>query len=146
MRHIGILLLIGMAACQSGQQDAQGTASSEVTLRLDRATYTPGATATMTIRSTSRDTLGYNPCSNRSVERQQGSTWVAHAEPDRMCTMELRLLNPGETQTAPADIPAGLSAGTYRMVLTLSRQRQPRAGETAASGTARAVSATFRVS
>jgi hypothetical protein len=118
--------------------------SGDVTLSLDRDTYAPGATATMTIRNRGRDTLGFNQCSSRSVEQQQGSGWVAHPEPDRMCTMELRLLNPNETQTATTDIPATLPrSGVYRMVLTLGLQRATPSGQSA--GTVRATSQTFRV-
>src|SRR5688500_16948220 len=121
-----------------------GAQSSSVTLTLDRDAYAPGATATMTIRNRGRDTLGYNQCSSRSVEQQQGSGWVAHPEPQRMCTMELRLLNPNETQTATTDIPATLPrGGVYRMVLTLGIQRATPSGQSA--GSVRATSQTFRV-
>lgn len=122
-----------------------GTERSEVTVTLDRSTYAPGATATMTIRNGGRDTLGYNQCSSRAIEQQQGSAWVVHPEPERMCTMEIRLLNPGETQTATTDIPSTLPrGGTYRLVLTLSRQRATTSGQSA--GSVRATSASFRVS
>ena len=165
MRHgfWSLLAVLSMVGCRSGQQDAAAggstvgattvtrsettrasadstpvQASNEATVTLDRASYTAGATVTMTVKSASRDTLGYNQCSSRSVERQQGSAWVAVAEPDRMCTMELRLLLPNETQTAKTDLPATLAPGTYRLVLTLGRQ-------TTAGGSVRAVSSTFRV-
>lgn len=112
--------------------------SGDVSVTLDRASYTAGATVTMTIRNRGRDTLGYNQCSSRVVERQQGSAWVGIAEPDRMCTMELRMLMPNETQNATTDIPATLTAGSYRLVITFSRQ-------SAAGGSVRAFSPTFRV-
>ena len=98
----------------------------------------------MRIVSQTSDTLGFNQCSSRSVERQDGSRWVPFPEPDRMCTMELRMLMPNETQSVTTDLPATLSAGTYRMVLTLGRQtaRPMQRGE----GTVTAVSAPFRLS
>ena len=162
------LLILAAVACQSAQTDGAETtvgtttvargaptvtrsettrtsgrttqpASDEVRLTLDRTSYSPGATVTMRIASQSRDTLGFNQCSSRAVERQEGANWVAHPEPDRMCTMELRLLMPNETQTATTDLPATLPAGTYRIVLTLGRQR-------ASGGSVRAVSPSFRVS
>src|SRR5205809_5017018 len=111
--------------------------SDEVTIALDRGSYKEGATATVRITSHSRDTLGYNPCSNRSVERKEGTRWVTQPEPEHMCTMELRLLRPGETQTVSVTMPDKLSAGTYRLVLTFSRQGA------SASGTVRAVSSSF---
>lgn len=121
-----------------------GTQGGEVALTLDRDAYAPGATATMTIRNRGRDTLGYNQCSSRAIEQQQGTGWVVHPEPQRMCTMELRLLNPNETQTATTDIPATLPrGGAYRMVLTLGIQRATASGQSA--GSVRATSQTFRV-
>jgi len=93
----------------------------------------------MRITSRTRDTLGFNQCSSRSIERQDGSSWLPVSEPGRMCTMELRLLMPNETQTATTGLPATLSAGTYRMVLTFSLQ------SAGAAGVVRAVSAPFRV-
>jgi hypothetical protein len=119
--------------------------SPEAELRLDRTTFAAGAQVMMRITSRTSDTLGYNPCSNRVVERQQGSGWAPHAEPDRMCTMELRLLMPRETQSAETDLPANLTAGSYRIVLRLSRQRQPPPGAAADWGVVRAVSPNFRV-
>lgn len=119
---------------------SQSTPSGGATLTLDRASYAAGATVTMRITSQTRDTLGFNQCSSRAIERQDGGRWVPHPEPDRMCTMELRLLMPNETQSANTDLPDNLRAGTYRMVLTLSRQSSVN------PGTVRAVSANFRVS
>lgn len=129
----------------AGTGDTSGGIQADtggVTLSLDKTAYAPGATAVMTIRSQRADTLGYNPCSNRSVEGQSPSGWVVHPEPNRVCTMELRLLLPGETQTAETDVPADLPAGTYRVVLRLRRERSDPAGPDI---TVTAVSAPFRV-
>lgn len=168
MRTMAVAVLVTfVAACQSAQTDAtpvpgagsttytRGTPDTTsdttrvgadvpsqpggATLTLDRASYSAGATATMRITSQTSDTLGYNPCSNRIVERQVGSNWVAHPEPGRVCTMELRLLMPHQTVTNTTDLPADLRSGTYRMVLSLSRQ------STSNPGTVRAVSPTFTV-
>ena len=127
--------------------DTTGTAqvadTGGVTLALDKTAYAPGGRAVMTITSQRTDTLGYNPCGNRAVERETANGWVVHPEPNRMCTMELRLLKPGETQSAPTDVPADVTPGTYRIVLTL---RQEHADSAPAAGTVvSAVSAPFRV-
>ena len=160
--------LLIVSACRYGRQDAAETSGAgattyatgalisraetthvtgnttqasagDVSVTLDKAAYTAGATVAMTVKSQSRDTLGYNQCSSRVVERQEASSWVQVPEPDRMCTMELRLLNPNETQTAKTDLPATLVSGNYRLVLTLGKQSP-------AGGSVRAVSPTFRVS
>lgn len=115
------------------------TPGAGVTLTLDRTSYTKDATVTMRIASQRRDTLGYNPCSNRVVERQDAGQWAAYAEPERMCTMELRLLMPGETQAATTDLPGNVRAGDHRIVLTLQPQ------STTGRSAVRAVSPVFRV-
>ena len=112
-----------------------------VILSLDKTAYAPGASAVMTITSGRSDTLGYNPCSNRSVERETPSGWVVHPEPNRMCTMELRILKPTETQTVQTDVPADVTAGTYRIVLRL----RPEPSDSIAGSEVMAVSAPFRV-
>src|SRR5437762_861190 len=115
--------------------------SDEVTIALDRGSYKEGATASVRITSHSRDTLGYNPCSNRSVQRKEGTSWVTQPEPGRMCTMEMRLLRPGETQTVGVTLPDKLPAGTYRLEMTFNRQ-----GPMASGASVRAVSSSFRAS
>jgi hypothetical protein len=109
------------------------------TLTLDLTTYSPGGTVAMRIRNQTNDTLGFNQCSSRVVERQEGSRWVAHPEPGRMCTMQLQLLMPNDTTTATTDLPQDIGSGMYRIALTLSRQSATN------PGTIRTVSPAFRV-
>ena len=168
MRVAHIVLLCGIAAgCQTTQQEGttsgtgsttytRGTpdtlradttlgprttpsSSDAVTFTVDLTSYSPGATAAMRIRSHTRDTLGFNQCSSRVVERQEGSGWVAHPEPGRMCTMQLQLLMPNDTATATTDLPQDLRAGTHRIVLGFSRQSSVN------PGTVRAASPAFTV-
>ena len=116
-------------------------ADSGVTLSLDKNAYDPGTNATMTFTSQRADTLGYNPCSDRTVERETSGGWVLHPEPNRMCTMELRLLLPGATASAQTDIPGDVTAGTYRIVLRF----RPERSDTTPASPVSAVSAPFRV-
>lgn len=163
-----VLIAIAAAACQTAQQEGMNSAgagatsytrgspdtlrsdttlggrstpsqSGGATLTLDLTTYPPGGTVAMRIRNRTNDTLGFNQCSSRVVERQEGSGWVPHPEPGRMCTMQLQLLMPNDTTTATTDLPQDLHVGTHRIVLTLSRQ------STSNPGTVRAVSPSFRV-
>lgn len=162
-----VILCLLAAACQTAQQEgAPGVGSTSftrgrpdtfrsdttrgaannpsrsetgATLTLDLTSYSPGATVTMRIRSQTSDTLGFNQCSSRVVERQEGGSWVAHPEPGRMCTMQLQLLMPNDTTTATTDLPQDVRGGTYRIVLSLSRQ------SASSPGTVRAVSPSFRV-
>ena len=123
----------------------QPPAAGEVTVTLDRGLYAPGATISARVTSQSRDTLGYNQCSNRAIERHQNGNWFPVQEPNRMCTMELRLLMPNESQTVRMDLPSDVTPGTYRVILTLSRQRTAPPGSPANWGTVRAMSSSFRV-
>jgi hypothetical protein len=115
-----------------------------VELTLDRSSYAAAAQVRMTIRSRTGDRLGFNPC-NRLIERQDGSNWSTYIEPNRLCTMELWLLEPQATRTATTEVPAAIPNGTYRVVLLLSRQKPRPAGASANWGTVRAVSAPFAV-
>lgn len=57
-----------------------------------------------------------------------------------MCTMELRLLMPQQTQPAQTTLPGDLVEATYRIVLQLRPQSSD-----SAPGVVRAASAPFRV-
>jgi len=165
--HI-VLVCVAAAGCQSTQQEGapvpgagattlvQGTPDtirsdttfgarneesqpSGVTLTLDLTSYAPGGTVAMRIRNGTNDELGFNQCSSRTVERQEGTSWVPHPEPGRMCTMQLQIVMPNDTTTATTDLPHDLRVGSYRIVLIFSRQ-------TASNpGSVRAISPTFRV-
>ena len=119
-------------------------ARDSATLALDHDRYRPGATVNLRITNHTRDTLGYNACT-RGLERQTNGNWAAVAEPGRMCTMELRLLMPNETQTAVTELPDNASSGTYRIVVGLSRQKNPPPGAAPDWGAVRALSPSFRV-
>lgn len=165
--HVFVVCVLA-ASCQTAQQDgtpAAGTGSTSfvrgipdtlrsdttvgagnqpspsggATLTLDLTSYSPGATVAMRIRNQTSDTLGFNQCSSRVVERHDGGSWAAHPEPGRMCTMQLQLLMPQDTTTATTDLPQDLRTGTYRIVLSLSRQ------SSANPGTVRAISPNFTV-
>lgn len=145
---LALLLSVSTLACKSTQQGeapSAATGDAGATLTIDRSSYSPGATVIMRITSKVSDTLGFNACSSRSIERQQGENWAAYPEPGRMCTMELRLLYANQTTTANTLLPRDLPTGTYRLVLVLGRQRSAPAGAPANWGTVRAVSSSFRV-
>lgn len=108
-----------------------------VTLTLDREAYAPGSDVRMTLRNPTQHDYGYNPCT-RVVERESGTSWSAVPEPDRVCTMELRMLARGETVVTGTDLPR-VEPGRYRIALRLTEDspsgREP----------VRAVSAPFSI-
>jgi len=147
MRFLTVVILIGLVACRPAQGDRDSATpprSSSVTISLDRATYAVGATAQVTAINGSVLVLGFNQCSSRVIERQQGNDWAAIPEPGRMCTMELRLLNPKETQTFSTTLPQNASRGTYRMVLNFSRQG-PASGDQQPNTAIQAYSQPFQI-
>lgn len=147
-----IFAAAGLSACTTlppaGEPSTSSTPPATVTqgdvsLALDRDRYAPGAQLRMTIRNHGARTFGFNPCP-RIVERYDGSAWVAHPEPDRVCTLELWLLEPQSTRQATTDLPSTLAAGTYRIALIFSREDSAPANP-AERQTVRAESAPFRV-
>jgi hypothetical protein len=95
-----------------------------IMLTLDREHYAAGATVTMRITNNTSEQLGYNPCTNSALERQESGRWTPQQEPpDRVCPMYMRLLGAHETQSATTELPSPLGAGTYRIVESFSSQR-----------------------
>ena len=143
--HVLVLIALVTVACQPNPQPdatsapAGSTTSSRsagVTVVADKATYPRNAAVNLRLTNNTADTLGFNRCSSRTVERQSGQTWAAIPEPGRMCTMELQLLKPGETQTITVSVPANVEAGTYR--ISISFNRQSSAATSAVRGTSQA--------
>jgi hypothetical protein len=94
---------------------------SGVTITLDRTRYAPGSQVELRVTNHTNDTVGFNPCT-RIIERRQGDAWVTVPEPDRVCTMEIWLLDPHASRTGRTDLPASLTPGTYRLALVLTRE------------------------
>jgi len=115
------------------------TGTEGVSVVADRSSYRRGTVVSLRLTNSTRDTLGFNRCSSRSVERQSGQRWAAIPEPGRMCTMELQLLKPGEVQNISVDLPQNIEPGTYRISISFSRQGS------AASAPVRGVSQAFQV-
>lgn len=108
-----------------------------VTITLDRATYAPRADVGLTLTNNTGRDLGYNACT-RIIERESGGAWTAVPEPDRVCTMELRLLARSQSVKEQTDLPA-TAPGRYRMAINFSDEGP------AAAAPIRAVSAPFTI-
>jgi len=91
---------------------------SAVRIALDRTSYRSRDDVKLTITNESQRQLGYNACT-RTVERESAGGWTAVPEPDRVCTMELRLLEGGATVNEQTDLPA-VAAGRYRLTIQFS--------------------------
>jgi hypothetical protein len=109
-------------------------ASPTVTLTTAKQQYRPGETITLALTNHSGATYSFNPCT-RTMEHRDGSRWTSVNEGQRMCTMEAWLLSPHASRSAKTELPAGLSAGTYRVILSLTanERRSPAQHVTATS-------------
>ena len=111
MRCALLLPLLVLAACGPSMQAGN---SSDVTLTVEPQTVAPAGSITLTLRNASESEVGYNLCSS-GLEQNVGGTWTA-VPSDRVCTMELRLLPPGEETTYPLELPISVEPGEYRFV------------------------------
>ena len=157
-RTVTLMLMLGaaLAACRTAAEDAEpappaqappattpattpapAMSDTSVQLTLDRATYAPGANVTLTLTNRGQRELGYNACT-RIVERESNGAWTAVPEPDRICTMELRLLDRGQTVKEQTDLPRA-SAGRYRLAINFSDE------SSSAGGPLRVTSAPFEI-
>lgn len=85
---------------------------SGLTLLTDRSTYKSGAHVVVTLRNQGMERAGYNLCSSR-LEQLVDGVWKTVAS-DRVCTMELRTLTPGSSDSFPFRDLGELASGTYR--------------------------------
>jgi hypothetical protein len=84
-------------------------------LRVDRDPIAPGARFTLSLTNRTPDQVGYNLCV-AALDRRVGDDWQPspHALAE-VCTMELRLLEPGAAATFQHTMPAAAPAGEYRI-------------------------------
>ena len=90
--------------------------SGAISLSAAPASAAAGATMTLTLRNGSRGRAGYNLCTS-GLETAAG---VAVAS-DRVCTMELRTLEPRGSATYAYELPERLAPGSYRFVTNVER-------------------------
>jgi hypothetical protein len=143
MRTSALLtLVLALAACQPASEPADSAPPPEVRgetptstpspaaptgpveLRTDRTSYAPGGQVGLTIVNGGTAGYSFNPCT-RAVQREVNGAWEPVPEPDRVCTMEAWLLEPGATRTATTELPASLAEGRYRLAISLSPGSQP---------------------
>jgi hypothetical protein len=115
--HRAVLLLILLSAC-SGMPAANGGATDELRLTVSPDPASAGQMVTLTLHNGTAEEIGYNLCTS-GLQREVDGSWQQVPE-DRICTMELRLLPPGEEAIFPLELPA-TPAGTYRYVNRLER-------------------------
>ena len=137
---VGLAASVVLVACQSGTRGSAsgdsttkspsvadtsasrppaGARTDSVVVRTDKAQYRPGDRMTLTFENRSAATYAFNPCA-RTLEREDGSAWVAVTEEGRMCTREAWILDPHGTRSGPTELPASMPAARYRVVVRMT--------------------------
>lgn len=93
----------------SPQQPPAPEPATSVTFSAAPSRVAAGATMNLTLSNGSRQQVGYNLCTS-AIETSAGRS----VPTDRICTLELRTLNPGQRATYSYELPDRLSAGNYR--------------------------------
>lgn len=101
-----MMVLIGCAAPRPAAD------AGAVTLVVEPAQVAPGDSVTLRLTTTLGDSVGYNLCSS-TLQRRLVNDWQP-VPSDRICTMELRTLAPGDTARFTVRLSDGLDPGEYR--------------------------------
>lgn len=126
------LLAAGAAGCDDsvtgpGEYDASDLSpgyalmsqEAGVTLTAQAEAFQPGGDVLLVLENHASGTLGFNLCFH-GLERLEGGEWVeTGAYADRVCTLILHMLQPGETAQQVTELPENLSAGEYRFRVAL---------------------------
>lgn len=104
-----------------GTQQPQGSPlapepSGDPILRALPREVAAGGTVTLMLSNGLPERLGYNLCTS-ALLASDGS----EVRTDRVCTLELRTLEPGRSATYPYDLPESVRAGTYRLRTQVER-------------------------
>lgn len=120
-----IPLLLACAAPQGAGGNSSAPAdgaTNPIAITVDRETYSPGAEVGLRLENRSDSRFGYNACQRR-VEREADSGWITIPEPDRVCTMEIRMLEPHSTKADRTDLPGTLTPGRYRLLISFIEEQ-----------------------
>lgn len=110
-----LLLLMNLLwACASA--DVPGDPAGLV-LRIDNGRHAAGDPVTLVLTNGSNEAAGYNLCPS-VLSRESSGEWIA-VPSDRVCTMELRSLEPGAEDRMTLELPADLTPGRYRFETTV---------------------------
>ena len=111
-----LAIVLGTYACTSMHP---ATSSSDVRLRIEPTAAAPGDSVALVLDNGSAEIVGYNLCTT-TLDRRSGEAWEPVAS-DRVCTMELRMLQPGQEARITLALPADLAPGEYRAVTGVER-------------------------
>ena len=101
---------------QQNETDPPAEPTGDVSLSVTPARTSAGSTVTLTLGNESRQAIGYNLCTS-ALQTASGSA----VRTDRVCTMELRTLQPGRSASYSYELPGSLADGRYRFSTGLER-------------------------
>jgi hypothetical protein len=110
MRFMLSAMTILLCACSTGMQSDDPAVDVHFTVRP--TTSAAGDSIVLTLHNGTDGQIGYNLCAS-SLTRRTGDSWMA-VPSDVVCTMELRLLEGGQSANYRTAVPRGLSPGEYR--------------------------------
>jgi hypothetical protein len=97
---------------QSGQAPAEP--AGEVAFTASPDSVAQGGTLNLTLANRSGQPVGYNLCTS-AIETAAG----APVQTDRVCTMELRTVEPGRSATYAYELPDDIEPGSYRLMTNI---------------------------
>jgi hypothetical protein len=110
-----LLALFLCAGCAPHTGSTDGPTVADLT--VEPAQARAGGEAILSLTNRSDHEIGYNLCP-AVLDRRVDGEWERHPEaPAEICTMELRALDPGDSDSYRHTLPATLPAGTYRFAL-----------------------------
>lgn len=113
---LSCVIALVLACSPSPRSDVS---DGDVRLSVEPVEVSAGDSIKLVLDNQSSDRIGYNLCTS-ALERSRDSDWEA-VPSDRVCTMELRTLPPGEQARYPLSLPSGLAAGEYRYTTKVER-------------------------
>lgn len=101
-------------------QPVDGTATTdetgEIAFTVSPDSIPQGGTLTLTLANQTSELLGYNLCTS-ALQTADG----AAVPTDRVCTMELRTVEPGRDATYDYEMPQDVAPGRYRLTTNIQR-------------------------
>ena len=108
---LALIPALALAAC-APLPEPLPTPSGAVALTAEPLSVRSGQTVTLVLRNGTSGQVGYNLCSS-ALESGSGGEW-RQVPTGRVCTRELRILEPGREVRYHLQLPPGLAAGPYR--------------------------------
>lgn len=115
MRLIAFCSALLLLACNPSMESEAST--DPLRLRVDPETAAPGDSVTLVLQNDTSDDVGYNLC-NSALQVRSGDAWEP-VPSDRVCTMELRMLTPGNEDSFTLQLPTDLAPGEYRFTTSI---------------------------